>query len=178
MGIDFMFIGYGHLRDNTAVFLVQNCPELFEWMLKRWEVYSRYLRQRQQAPKDELPSLGHEVKQYWCKGTIPWHVRELYPNEWYKPGFWPPQPKWQMLGYSIDQDYIPEYHQEAQRYSPSGRVDPEIFERAVGSIWKRVGIELYDDPELEPEEMKDMSLADDPHVHRHIEQLLRQKMQP
>lgn len=142
VGSDYIFLIYGHLDGNCAVFLIQKCPELWLWMHKRHQRYMYWIKKRMVPPKNEIPFLGYAIKAKWCKGITEDWVKKDFPDQWMKEDFFPPQPKWQLVGYFTDgSEQTKRYPDLVERYSPRGPVDAVIFRRAIGSIWERIGVE-------------------------------------
>ena len=90
---DYAFLCYGHEEDNTAIFLVQYCPELFAWLVPRWRVYCECI-ETQQTPKGRIEELGMAVHEYWYNGHA--ERQDL-----------PPQPRWQLIKLKINEKTLP-----------------------------------------------------------------------
>jgi hypothetical protein len=145
VGADFIFLVYGHLEGNCAVFLIQKHPPLWRWMHQRHMKYIHWIQKRMKPPAADIPFLGYAIKSKWCKGQVEDWVRKDFPDRWMLEDFFPSQPKWQLVGFFTDgSESTRRYPQYVERYSPSGPVDPSIFQRAVGAIWERIGVECLD----------------------------------
>jgi hypothetical protein len=142
-GTDFAFLCYGHMRDCTALFLVQYSPELWHWLLPRARIFRDHVWGRKPLSPNDIPWLGPAVDSYWSQKRIrPAWVVERYGREARKLSFWPPCPRWSLLNYSYNPERIGDYSRIVEVHSPAGPVSPEIFRRAVGVLWQRVGVRV------------------------------------
>lgn len=145
-GTPFMWLAYGHMDDCVAVFLIQECPELWTWIAKRAAIWNWHVNPPPpQKPTPigyhELPAFGHAVDDYWGQKQkkCDW-VRHKFPNQCVAIDFWPVQPRWIFYGCSFNPDRLPRYFQNLELSSPTGPVTDAIFQSAVGGIWNKIGV--------------------------------------
>lgn len=145
-GVDFMFLTYGDLEDNTAVFLVQYSPELWDWMTPRMATYVEvYLSGRREFEPGEMPEIGWAVKDLWEVGGSVDSVlvekleKVLGPGATRQPGFFPPMPRWELVGFQTG-GRRSDYWRYVRLWSLAGGADPDVFHRSIGVLWEKIGV--------------------------------------
>jgi hypothetical protein len=132
---DYIFIAYGFRRRSVILFLIQNEPKLWQWIEQRFDTFQRCVESKREPSKDLLPQIGSQVYEYWNTGKVPESaLRDLGPcARW--PGYWPPQPRWMLLGYYLHPGDSPaDLESKLQQFSPTGAPASDIVRRALGLL--------------------------------------------
>jgi len=141
-GAEFVFLCMGHLKHSSVVFLVEYCPELVDWLMPRMQEFADSVVEDRDC---NILEIGQAVKEVWDGKPIPEWCHKEHPGCHKTPGFFPPQPRWQLVAWNMSYGECGYYNIGAGigRFSPtSGAVSEECFANAVGLLWKRVGVKV------------------------------------
>ena len=145
---DWMFLVYGFRDKSAALFLVEYSAELLDWLMPRMKEFRDYALdkrlsavQARNARFKHIRNIGHAVKDVWDGKEAPaWLSREFGSNV-KRRDFFPPQPRWQLVGFSVDpnDDRVSQYAACVMHHNPvDGPVSDKVFKEAIGSVYQLV----------------------------------------
>lgn len=145
-GSEFAFLVYGHGEgtdmQSVVVYLVEYCPELMEWIMPRLKEFADSIAENRNCRNMQI---GEEVKSLWSGYPMDKDFFKKHPECVSDTNFWPPQPRWQLVGWNVNYGasgfnniggWI------ARRSKTSQSVSEEVFEHAIGWLWRRVNVSV------------------------------------
>lgn len=151
---DWMFLVYGFRNNSAVVFLIEYNAALLDWLMPRMREFVHYTKHKKNEPGYSkfrvIKEMGHPLKDFWNgKEVDKSYKRELGYENVKKADFFPPQPKWSLVGFYIDPDDpdVRNYATAVMQHNPvEGPVLHHVFEQAIGQLYKRVGIKAVAHP--------------------------------